>query len=60
MKSLAESKNQNVPEFHGIVKNVQILGYEGNFRWHTDGEGLHVVTDGMEADFPVVLKVEVE
>lgn len=60
VKSLAESKNQNVPEFHGIVKNVQILGYEGNFRWHTDGEGLHVVTDGMEADFPVVLKVEVE
>ena len=60
VKSLAESKNQNVPEFHGIVKNVQILGYEGNLRWHTDGEGLHVVTDGMEADFPVVLKVEVE
>lgn len=60
VKSLAESKDQNVPEFHGIIKKVTLLGYEGEIQWHTDGEGLHVAAEGIESEFPVVLKIEVE
>lgn len=60
VKSLAESKDQNVPEFHGIIKKVALLGYEGEIQWHTDGDGLHVAAEGIESEFPVVLKIEVE
>jgi len=61
IKSLADTKDQNVPEFHGIVKNVEILGFEGKVKsWKKDGEGLKVDAEGVASDFPVVIKVTVE
>lgn len=59
VKSLAESKDQNVPEFHGIIKDVKVLGYAGKVCWKTDREGLHVKAEGVTSDFPVVLRVEI-
>ena len=29
IRSLADSSDQNVPEFHGIIESVDILGYDG-------------------------------
>lgn len=59
VKSLGESENQNVPEFHGIIKNVTVLGYEGELDWRVDSSGLLVNAPGIKSDFPVVLKVTV-
>ena len=60
VKSLAESKNQNVPEFHGIIRQVDILGYEGEVNWRTDKEGLWVKAKGIKSEFPVTLRISVE
>ena len=59
VKSLADSKDQNVPEFHGIIDSVEILGYEGTPEWKKDGDGLHVSAPGIHSDMPVVLKINI-
>ena len=59
VQSLAESSDQNLPEFHGIIRQVEVLGYEKSPEWKTDAEGLHVKTSGFNSEFPVVLKIVV-
>ena len=59
VRSLADSTDQNVPEFHGIIKEVTVLGYEKPLTWHVDGEGLHVKTEPFSVDVPVVLRVKI-
>ena len=60
VKSLAESTNQNVPEFHGIIRNVEILGYQGKVNWNVNEAGLWVMAQGIKSDFPVVLRIAVD
>ncbi len=61
IEALADSKDQNVPEFHGIIEKVEILGYENNVKsWSKDSEGLKIETEGINSEFPVVIKVTVE
>ena len=58
VKSLADSKNQDKPDFHGIIEDVKILGFEKiPVRWKKDRAGLHVDAPGVHSKFPVVLKV---
>lgn len=59
VKSLANSKDQNVPEFHGIIRGVDVLGFDGKVDWSVDDEGLHVTAPEVESEFPVVLRVRV-
>ena len=59
VQSLPESSDQNLPEFHGIIRQVEVLGYEKSPEWKTDAEGLHVKTSGFYSEFPVVLKIVV-
>ena len=59
VKALADSPDQNVPEFHGIIEDVKILGYDGEIQWTKDPEGLHVRA-AVQSEFPVVLKVILE
>ena len=61
VKALADSADQNVPEFHGIIEKVEVLGFPGAVKeWKTDKEGLHVTTEGVASTFPVTLKITVE
>ncbi|MCM1256723.1 MAG: alpha-L-fucosidase [Roseburia sp.] len=60
IKSLGESKNQNVPEFHGVIEKVDILGYEGKLAWSVDESGLHILSDFPGSEFPVVIRVGVQ
>lgn len=61
IKALANSKDQNVPEFHGIIENVEVLGFDKAVKsWEKNGEGLCVETEGIASDFPVVLKITIE
>lgn len=61
VRSLAKSRDQNIPEFHGLIRDVKLLGYDGALAWHVDEEGLHVQADGFcqnaEHDLPVVLRI---
>lgn len=57
VKALADSADQNVPEFHGIVESVSVLGYEGEVSWKKDAQGLHVTAPGLASDLPVTIKV---
>lgn len=61
IKALADSADQNIPEFHGIIDKVEILGFAGAVKeWHTDGGGLHVSAPGVSSQFPVTVKVSVQ
>ncbi len=54
--SLKEQDASHLPVFHGIIEDVDILGY-GKPDWTRDSEGLHVSLPGIETDMPVVVRV---
>ncbi len=43
--------------YHGIIRNVQILGYGGEVTWHADPAGLHVHAPGLHSEYPVVIRL---
>ncbi len=57
---LADRDASSLPLFHGIIKNVSVLGYDGEVSWERDGEALKVCAPGVKSDLPVVIKVEVD
>ncbi len=59
IKSLAEADASSKPNFHGIIKSVEVLGHE-KCQYNRDEEGLHVTTDLIETDKPVVFKIKVD
>ena len=61
VKTFADGRDQNLPEFHGIIRDVKILGFEdAPVRWSRDSLGLHVTAGEVYSDFPVVLKITTE
>lgn len=60
IKSLAKTADANKPDFSGIIKAVEMLGYDKALEWSRDSEGLNIKTDDVQADTPVVFKVYVE
>ncbi|WP_099469709.1 alpha-L-fucosidase [Konateibacter massiliensis] len=59
IRSLANSKDQNVPEFHGLIKSVSVLGYDEKPVYHKDHEGLHIQTGTVNSNLPVVVRVQI-
>ena len=59
VKSLATSCDQNQPEFHGILSDVQILGFDGVPSYMRDERGLHVCAE-LQSDLPVVIRAVVQ
>ena len=61
IRSLADSKDQNVPEFHGLIEQIRVLGFDkANVQWKTDSEGLHLQIQGVKTDLPAVLRIQVK
>lgn len=58
VSSLKRLKDPNRATFHGIIKEVSILGFDGMITWSMDEEGLHVETQGVESELPVVIKIQ--
>lgn len=58
--SLAKSKDQNAPEFHGIIDKISILGSDEIPKWKADYEGLHLKTNTVHSNYPVVIKIQVK
>lgn len=65
VRSLAESKDQNIPEFHGLIQEVSLLGCKKRLDVQTDTEGMHVVLpkeqgQNNRAQMPCVLRVQMQ
>jgi len=60
IQSLAEADASRKPNFHGIIKNVEVLGYDKTPTWTRDEEGLKITTVEIENDKPVVFKILVD
>lgn len=59
IRSLAVSKDQNAPEFHGMIRSVRILGFSEEPNFRQDKMGLHVKTHSVTSDLPVVIQVQI-
>lgn len=57
IRSLSKSKDPNQPAFHGIIKTVEILGFEETPSFSMEEDGLHIATQTVHSPFPVVIKV---
>lgn len=57
VKALGEQDASHLPKFHGIIRGVEVLGFEEQPVWNRDGEGLHISTKMVITDKPVVFKV---
>ena len=60
IKSLGHSADANLPEFHGIVKDVDVLGCAEKPVWERKQGGLHVTLPGIKTDKPVVVRVKID
>lgn len=60
IKSLGHSADANLPEFHGIVKDVDVLGSDEKPVWERKQGGLHVTLPGIKTDKPVVVRVKID
>ncbi len=60
IKSLGHSADANLPEFHGIVKDVDVLGCTDKPVWERKEGGLHVTMPGIKTDKPVVVRVKID
>lgn len=58
IRSLSKTKDGNKPNFHGIIRDVKVLGFDGPAAFYCDEEGLHVTAQNVKNDFPVVVKIE--
>ena len=59
IRSLAKQDASHLPVFHGVIQNVEIIGYD-NIEWSRDEQGLHVKKSGIQTKMPVVIKVTID
>ena len=55
--ALSKSKDPNKPAFHGIIKDVQVLGFAEPITYTIDEEGLHFTTKSVASEYPVIIKI---
>ncbi|OAS89083.1 MULTISPECIES: alpha-L-fucosidase [Metabacillus] len=60
IQSLAEKDASKLPHFHGIIKNISILGFEEKPSWNRTEDGLEITTDQVSSDKPVVFKLLID
>lgn len=60
IKSLGEKDASKLPLFHGIIKDVSILGFDSNLKWNRTSEALEINAEEIKSDYPVVLKIELD
>lgn len=58
--ALGEQDASHLPKFHGIIKDVSVLGFDSKLTWNRDNTGLHIRATGIHSEAPVVFKVEID
>jgi len=51
------ARGEGKPTYWGLVRDVCVLGYEGEATWSVDAQGLHVHAPGLQSPWPVVLEI---
>lgn len=57
---LADRDASRLPVFHGVIRDVSVLGWEKPVFWERTPEALEVTADGLETELPVVIRVSVD
>lgn len=57
--SLGEQDASRQANFHGIIREIEVLGSEKKPGWSQDAEGLHLETE-VRSDKPIVFKIKVD
>ncbi|MDR3593715.1 alpha-L-fucosidase [Clostridium sp.] len=57
---LAEQDASSLPKFHGIVKEVSVLGFEEVIQWTRTKNGLQIKTNKVKSEKPVVIKILID
>lgn len=60
IESLAEQDASRLPNFHGIIKDISILGYEEKPKWERTEKALNISTKNVTSDKPVVFKILID
>lgn len=60
IKALAENADHNLPLFHGIIRDVAILGCEEKPDYMRTKVGLEIKAKGIDSELPIVIKVTVD
>ncbi|MHC5248653.1 alpha-L-fucosidase [Enterococcus sp. LJL90] len=60
IKSLGDSQDQNIPEFHGIIKRIILLENSEELVWQKSQQGLQVNLPKLTTELPIVLKIQIE
>lgn len=61
IQSLRESTDQNLPEFHGIIQEVTILGIDKAFvDWEMSPKGLIVYSQKPTGEYPLAIKIKMK
>lgn len=60
IKALGENDASKKPLFHGIIKNVSVLGSSEVPVVMRDNKGLHIQTTQVNSEYPVVFKIELD
>lgn len=60
IESLREADASRLPLFHGIIKDVDVLGFSEKPEFKRDEKGLHIITNTVKSEYPVVFKITVD
>ncbi|MGX7350744.1 alpha-L-fucosidase [Enterococcus canis] len=60
IRALKITSDQNSPGFHGIIKDVQLLGSSAKIRWRQNKDGLEVTVPNIEEDYPIAYQIKIE
>lgn len=60
LESLRDADASKLPLFHGIIKDVEILGNSEPVVWNRDGNALHLSACQVESHLPVVVKITMD
>ncbi len=59
LKELADVHGNNL-SYHGVIKDVSVLGFDEEVRWERTGRGLELSTGLVKSDRPVVFKIQLD
>lgn len=60
IRTFAEGEEEANPNFHGLIRNVSVVGFEEKAAFYVDKEGLHVEAGKVETPYPVAIRIEVD
>lgn len=60
IKALGEKNASKLPHFHGVIKDIAVLGFKEKPEWIREEEALRIKTHSIYSDKPVAFKILVE